>query len=118
MRRGRVLYLTATPTCDAVWIDRNRLGEIESGDPWAFDEGTPGSELEASAPALDSGTTHLCAMDSDGNAVSLTNTLMAGFGSGFVPRGTGVVMNNGMMWFDPVPGRVNSIMPASTRSIT
>ena len=92
-------------------IDRNHLGEIESGDPWAFDEGTPGSELKASAPALDSGTTHLCAMDSDGNAVSLTNTLMAGFGSGFVPRGTGVVMNNGMMWFDPVPGRVNSIMP-------
>jgi gamma-glutamyltranspeptidase/glutathione hydrolase len=36
---------------------------------------------------------------------------MAGFGSGFVPQGTGVVMNNGMMWFDPAPGRVNSIMP-------
>ena len=50
-------------------------------------------------------------MDGDGNAVSLTNTLMGGFGSGFVPKGTGVVMNNGMMWFDPVPGRVNSIMP-------
>ena len=50
-------------------------------------------------------------MDAEGNAVSLTNTLMAGFGSGFVPKGTGVVMNNGMMWFDPVPGRVNSIMP-------
>ena len=50
-------------------------------------------------------------MDGEGNAVSLTNTLMAGFGSGIVPRGTGVTMNNGMMWFDPVPGRVNSIAP-------
>ena len=92
-------------------IDSARLGGIEVGDPWAFDEGAPGEAMEASAPALDSGTTHLCAMDGDGNAVSLTNTLMAGFGSGFVPKGTGVVMNNGMMWFDPIPGRVNSIMP-------
>ena len=92
-------------------IDSERLGNIEVGDPWAFDEGAPGKKLAASAPALDAGTTHLCAMDGDGNAVSLTNTLMAGFGSGFVPKGTGVVMNNGMMWFDPVPGRVNSIMP-------
>ena len=92
-------------------IDAERLGEIEPGDPWAFDAGVPGERLPASAPALDSGTTHLCAMDEDGNAVSLTNTLMSGFGSGFVPKGTGVAMNNGMMWFDPVPGRVNSIMP-------
>ena len=91
-------------------IDSHRLGKVEPGDPWEFDEGAPGEIMEASAPALDSGTTHLCAMDGDGNAVSLTNTLMAGFGSGFVPKGTGVVMNNGMMWFDPIPGRVNSIM--------
>ena len=91
--------------------DESRLGAIEPGDPWAFDDGTPGEKMPASVPALDSGTTHLCAMDAEGNAVSLTNTLMGGFGSGFVPKGTGVVMNNGMMWFDPVPGRVNSIMP-------
>ena len=92
-------------------IDESRLGAIEPGDPWAFDDGAPGEKMPASVPSLDSGTTHLCAMDAEGNAVSLTNTLMGGFGSGFVPKGTGVVMNNGMMWFDPVPGRVNSIMP-------
>ena len=92
-------------------IDMQRPGPFETGDPWAFDDGAPGERLPASAPALDSGTTHLCVMDAEGNAVSLTNTLMAGFGSGFVPKGTGIVMNNGMMWFDPVPGRVNSIMP-------
>ncbi len=92
-------------------VDMQRLDPAEPGDPWAFDDGTPGERLPASAPALDSGTTHLCVIDANGNAVSMTNTLMAGFGSGFVPKGTGVVMNNGMMWFDPVPGRVNSIMP-------
>ena len=68
-------------------ISANKLGKIESGDPWAFEEGAPSRVFEASAPALDSGTTHLCAMDADGGAVSLTNTLMAGFGSGIIPRG-------------------------------
>ena len=92
-------------------VSTDKLGRIEAGDPWAFEDRSPKEVLEASAPALDSGTTHLCTMDADGNSVSLTNTIMAGFGSGIVPRGTGVVMNNGMMWFDPVPGRVNSIMP-------
>ena len=93
-------------------IAPDALGEIRAGDPWRHDSVAPPSKrLAPSAPALDSGTTHLCAMDADGGAVSLTNTLMAGFGSGFVPKGTGVVMNNGMMWFDPTPGRVNSIAP-------
>ena len=92
-------------------ISTDKLGRVVHGDPWAYEDGGPKDVLEASAPALDSGTTHLCTMDADGNAVSLTNTIMAGLGSGIVPKGTGVVMNNGMMWFDPVPGRVNSIMP-------
>ena len=81
------------------------------GDPWTEEGRRPAAVLPASRPALDDGTTHLCAMDGEGNAVSLTNTLMSGFGSGVVPRGTGVAMNNGMMWFDPVPGRVNSVVP-------
>ncbi len=83
----------------------------EQGDPWAEEGKRPELALAASRPTLDDGTTHLCVMDSQGNAVSITNTLMSGFGSGVVPKGTGVVMNNGMMWFDPVPGRVNSIEP-------
>ncbi len=92
-------------------ISQSEIGAIGPGDPWAFQDTQPREKLPASLPALDSGTTHLCVMDAAGNAVSLTNTLMASFGSGFVPQGTGVVMNNGMMWFDPVPGRINSIMP-------
>ena len=87
------------------------LASVESRRP----VGVPGRPsrggTRSQRAGLDSGTTHLCAMDGDGNAVSLTNTIMAGFGSGIVPKGTGVVMNNGMMWFDPIPGRVNSIMP-------
>ncbi|MGH2543087.1 MAG: gamma-glutamyltransferase family protein, partial [Ardenticatenaceae bacterium] len=84
---------------------------FEPGDPWKEEGRQPEKVLAGSRPAIDDGTTHLVVMDGDGNAVSLTNTIMAGFGSGIVPNGTGVVMNNGMMWYDPVPGRVNSIMP-------
>lgn len=79
------------------------------GDPW-HEEGRPAPKrLPGSAPAYQDGTTHLCVVDGDGNAVSLTNTLMSGFGSGVIAGRTGVILNNGMMWFDPVPGHINSI---------
>lgn len=83
----------------------------EAGDPWVEEGRQPKNVLPSSRPGFDNGTTHLCVIDGDGNAVSMTNTIMSGFGSGIIPKGTGVVMNNGMMWYDPVPGRVNSIMP-------
>jgi gamma-glutamyltranspeptidase/glutathione hydrolase len=56
-------------------------------------------------------TTHLNAIDRDHTMVSLTQTLGQGFGSGFVPKGTGIVLVDGMTWFDPVPGNPNSIAP-------
>jgi gamma-glutamyltranspeptidase/glutathione hydrolase len=56
-------------------------------------------------------TTHLNAVDKDRTMVSLTQTLGQGFGSGFVPKGTGIVLVDGMTWFDPVPGHPNSIAP-------
>ena len=86
-------------------------GSVEAGNPWVQEGREPTSVLPASRPAEDKGTTHLVVTDSEGNGVSITNTVMSGFGSGIIPKGTGIVMNNGMMWFDPVPGRINSIAP-------
>lgn len=54
-------------------------------------------------------TTHISCIDDKGNAVSLTITLLSLFGSRIMLRDTGIVMNNGMMWFNPVPGNHNSI---------
>jgi gamma-glutamyltranspeptidase / glutathione hydrolase len=56
-------------------------------------------------------TTHLNAVDRDRMCVSLTATLGGGFGSAVMIKGTGILITNGTYWFDPRPGRPNSIAP-------
>jgi gamma-glutamyltranspeptidase/glutathione hydrolase len=54
-------------------------------------------------------TSHFNVVDRQGNVVAWTQTLLSRFGSFVMSPSTGIVMNNGVMWFDPVPGRPNSI---------
>ncbi len=67
--------------------------------------GTPAAQGPATS------TTHLNVVDRHGNMVALTQTLLSSFGSRLVLPRTGILMNNGIMWFDPRPGRPNSIAP-------
>lgn len=48
-------------------------------------------------------TTHISAIDAEGNAVSMTITVNSPYGSGFMPEGTGLVMNNEMNDFNVLP---------------
>jgi gamma-glutamyltranspeptidase/glutathione hydrolase len=56
-------------------------------------------------------TTHFSIVDRHGNMCSVTQTLLSIFGSRVVSPSTGLLLNNGIMWFDPEPGKANSLAP-------
>jgi len=49
-------------------------------------------------------TTHLCVVDRQRNMVSLTNTAVSLYGSRMVVPGTGILLQNGMLWFESRAG--------------
>ena len=66
---------------------------------------------ETAGAAEPSCTTHFNVIDRHGNMVAHTQTLLSVFGSRVVLPSTGILMNNGIMWFDPRPGLPNSLAP-------
>ncbi len=76
----------------------------------AFDERlrTMGDVSDPREPAC---TTHFNVVDRAGNMVAVTQTLLSVFGSRLVLPSTGILMNNGIFWFDPRPGVPNSLGP-------
>ena len=66
---------------------------------------------DAEPRAAETCTTHLTVCDGEGTMVAMTTTLMSSLGSRVILPGTGIVMNNGMMWFDPRPGTPNAVAP-------
>ena len=62
-----------------------------------------------SAQLAPTSTTHLNVIDREGNMVALTQTLLSVFGSKVVLPSSGILMNNGIMWFDPRPDSPNCI---------
>ncbi len=65
----------------------------------------------AERPGVETCTTHLTVCDEAGTMVAMTSTLLSSMGSRVVLPGSGVLMNNGVMWFDPTPGQANSVAP-------
>ncbi len=64
----------------------------------------PGRELEGD-------TIYLCAVDGEGNAVSLIQSLFFGFGCGVVAGDTGILLQNRGSYFSLDPAHVNYLQP-------
>jgi gamma-glutamyltranspeptidase/glutathione hydrolase len=72
----------------------------------------PGRAIEPDASVLPrGGTTYLCAVDADGTAISLIQSLYGRFGSGVVAPGTGVVLQNRGAGFVETEGHPNRLAP-------
>ena len=70
---------------------------------------TPSDLLSgAPTPLEDEETTHFSIIDADGNRAAVTQTVNLLFGSGLVPAGTGVLLNNEMDDFALKPGTPNA----------
>jgi gamma-glutamyltranspeptidase/glutathione hydrolase len=83
--------------------DRAAPRPIATADPWPFQGASVGGVR---------GTTQVVAGDAEGNLVALITTIGDDFGSLVLVPGTGVLLNNSMMNYDPRPGRANSIAPS------
>lgn len=72
------------------------------------DRATASSSLSGPlSPAVASDTTHFSVIDDDGNRVAATLTINFPFGSGLMPPGTGVLLNDEMDDFSAKPGTPN-----------
>ncbi len=70
---------------------------------------------QAWAPGVPAGesanTTHVTVADAGGTVVATTQTINGLWGARFAVPGTGMIANNYMSNFDPVPGRALSVQP-------
>lgn len=118
--------LTAAPTLEAVveGMDLTRPGPEGPDAAWfaslsrvmreAYASRLEGlGAAKAATEPGDTCTTHLTVVDGEGTLVTVTTTLLSSMGSRVVLPDTGVLMNNGMMWFDPRPGSANAIAPGA-----
>jgi gamma-glutamyltranspeptidase/glutathione hydrolase len=73
------------------------------------DKATPSDLLSGQpTPLEDDETTHFSIIDAEGNRVAATQSVNLLFGSGLIPPGTGVLLNNEMDDFALLPGEANA----------
>ncbi len=101
-------------------LERSDLGALDPGSARRYhliatamgqafvDNFTQASEPQA-PPFI--GTTQICAADRDGNVAALITSLGSAFGSLVMVPETGIILGNAMQWFDPQPGKPNSVGP-------
>ena len=95
--RRRLIQPQAQPTGGERFSATKMANEVVAGDPLRWKNEC---------------TTHFDAIDADGNAVAVTQSLGSAFGSGMVIPDSGIALNNFMNWFDLEPTSPNAIGPS------
>ena len=88
---------------------RERLKDMGDADGKRAVGTNPPSDSLGAEHRAPSCTSHFNVVDAEGNMAAVTQTLLSIFGSKFVTPESGILMNNGIMWFDPEPGKANSL---------
>lgn len=105
---------------------RRRIGDFErsGASPSDFGVAAPGNAAPQHLAAFRASragvgdTTGFVAMDAQGNALAMLQSVFQPFGSGAVDPGTGILLNNRMFDFSNVPGDVNAVRPGVRPSHT
>jgi gamma-glutamyltranspeptidase/glutathione hydrolase len=87
--------------------DRAAPRPVRASAPWL----RPGQAPRPASTGGVHGTTQVVAADNAGNVAALITTIGADFGSLVAVPDTGIILNNGMVNYDPRPDRANSIAP-------
>ncbi len=119
----RMTWMTADPDVVVPWktllsheyaAERYRASAagLTGPDPMTWFGGpSSGDHPLGAEPARWGCTSHITAVDREGNVVSLTQTILDNFGARVLDPQTGVLLNDGMTYFDPRPGSLNGIKP-------
>ena len=89
-----------------VGFERGRAVRRPARRPGAIPPGSPAQRHKCR-----NRTTHFDVIDGEGNAVSVTQSLGDGFGSGVMAGDTGLMLNNFDYWFDSDPDSPNVLGP-------
>jgi gamma-glutamyltranspeptidase/glutathione hydrolase len=104
---------------DALGVEGRKREEIsaiepqiisaERADYWAY-RIRSGDPIDICLAEAERGTTHLTAVDAEGNMVSLNHSIGYG-GSGVVVPGLGFLLNGDVGHYNPLPGQPDSVEP-------
>lgn len=86
-------------------------GAAEFGDPWLYNGETKSTTYSEGTETKSASTTSFSVVDAMGNIVAATHTINYFFGSGIVPAGTGIHLNNELSGFNTNPSSASVIEP-------
>ena len=98
-------------------VEREALGSMEREasaerrDRYASPQPSPTRVAPFDPDEILNLTTYLAVVDKDHNMVSVTSSLLSGFGSGMVVDGGGFFLNDRMRYWNLEPNDVNALMP-------